>query len=314
MAKIKVPNKLSRGFYKMGLQLKKHSPEILVVGGVVGVVGAAVMACKATTKLNTTLEKYKQHVKEIHEAADQQIEIEEGVVYSPQMAKKDLAITYGHAALDLAKLYGPALLVGGASITAILMSHKIVKGRYITAAASYAALDSNFKGYRKRIVERFGEELDKELVYGVKSKEIEEKVINEDGTETVVKKTVNVVEDNPSMYSQYAVIYDDGCNGWSKDPEGNKQFLITQQAYANEKLKRQGYLFLNDVYDMIGVPRTKAGFQVGWIYNEKHPVGDNFVDFGILNVYSERARAFVNGYEKNIILDFNVDGNILELM
>lgn len=314
MGKIKVPNKISRGFHKFGLQLKKHSPEILVVSGVVGVVGAAVMACKATTKLSTVLDKHKEHINNFHIAAEQQAEVEPGVVYTPQMAKKDIAITYAHTALDLGKLYGPALLVGGASITAILMSHKIIKGRYITAAASYAALDSNFKGYRKRLVDRFGEELDKELVYGIKSKEIEETVVNEDGTETTVKKTVNVIEDNPNMYSEFAVIYDDGCNGWSKDPEANKHFLLTQQAYANQKLQSQGYLFLNDVYDMIGIPRTKTGFRVGWLYNEKNPTGDNFVDFGILNVYNERARAFVNGYEKNIILDFNVDGDILAMM
>ena len=91
-------------------------------------------------------------------------------------------------------------------------------------------------------------------------------------------------------------------------------FLLRQQNYANDLLKSKGHLFLNEVYDMIGIPRTKAGQVVGWIYDEKNPVGDNFVDFGIIDIHKERNRAFMNGYEKNVLLDFNVDGNILNLM
>lgn len=314
MAKRKIPNKLSRSFHKVGFKLKKHSPEILVVGGIVGVITSAVMACKASTKVNTVLAEHKSHLNDIRLAAENQYEVEEGVVYTPKMAKKDTAIVYGHAALDLVKLYGPSIALGTGSIVAILMSHKIIKGRYLASAASYMALDESFKGYRQRLVERFGEELDNELVYGVKSKEIEETVVNEDGTETTVKKTVDVVGDNPTLYSPFARFYDDGCTGWCKDPQGNLTFLKIQEAQANDKLKAQGYLFLNDVYDMLGIPRIKEGFQAGWIYDEKNPVGDNYVDFGIFNAYSERARAFVNGHERVILLDFNVDGNILEMM
>ena len=91
-------------------------------------------------------------------------------------------------------------------------------------------------------------------------------------------------------------------------------FLKDQQRYANDILKSKGHLFLNEVYDMLSIPRTKAGQVVGWIYDEKHPVGDNFVDFGIYDIYNERARDFVNGYERTILLDFNVDGNILDMI
>ena len=119
---------------------------------------------------------------------------------------------------------------------------------------------------------------------------------------------------DPNDISDFARIYDDGCDGWQKDPEANLMFLKLQQAHANDKLKAQGYLFLNDVYEMLGIPKTKAGFMVGWLYDEKQPVGDNFVDFGIYNVNNERSNAFVNGYERNILLDFNVDGNILNKM
>ena len=112
-------------------------------------------------------------------------------------------------------------------------------------------------------------------------------------------------------YSDYAKFFDEGCREWDKDPEYNLTFLKCQENYANDLLKSKGHLFLNEVYDMLGIPRTKAGQIVGWIYDEENPIGDNYVDFGIYDVYKEANRNFVNGYERNILLDFNVDGDIL---
>lgn len=112
-------------------------------------------------------------------------------------------------------------------------------------------------------------------------------------------------------FSNYARYFDEACMGWTKDPEYNKVFLQVQQEYANELLKRRGHLFLNEVYDMLDIPRTKAGAMMGWIYDEEHPYGDNFVDFGL---GSERNRDFINGRGNTALLDFNVDGNILDLI
>ena len=150
------------------------------------------------------------------------------------------------------------------------------------------------------------------LRYNIKAQEFEKTEVDKKGNEKVVKETVNVAD--PNLYSDYARFFDDGCNGWSKDPEQNLTFLKCQQAYANEKLKAKGYLFLNDVYKMLGIPATKAGQIVGWIYDEKNPIGDNFVDFGLYDMNKPVVRDFVNGYERTILLDFNVDGNILEMM
>jgi hypothetical protein len=162
------------------------------------------------------------------------------------------------------------------------------------------------------VIDKFGQKVDHELKYGIKAREIEETVIDTDGKETTVTRKIDVA--NPDLYSEYARFYDDGCTGWEKDPEYNLMFLRAQQAYANDKLKAQGYLFLNEVYDMLGIPKTKAGQVVGWIYNPTEPNGDNYVDFGIYDMYKENCRDFVNGYERVILLDFNVDGNIWDLM
>lgn len=310
MKNLAIVNSMTRNLHKVGFKFKKHSPEILVVAGVVGTVASAVMACKATLKVNDILEETKVEIEKVKTVvADETISEEK---YSEQDAKKDLAIIYAHTGIKLVKLYGPSIILGTLSITGILASNNILRKRNIALAAAYKAIDTGFKEYRSRVVERFGEDLDKELRYNVKAKEIKEKVVDENGKEKTVKKTINVAD--PNFYSDYARCYDDGCKGWVKDSEYNLMFLKNTQSFMNEKLRAQGYLFLNDVYDALGIPRSKAGQVVGWIYDEKNPNGDNFVDFGIYDHYKEGSRDFVNGYERTIWLDFNVDGPILDLI
>lgn len=313
MKKTKFMTSMSRSLHKAGFQLKKHSPEILIVAGVVGAVTSTVMACKATLKVNEVLDKAKQDINNIHDvAADVEAGIRPAHEYTPEDQKKDLTIVYTKTGFELVKLYAPAVIVGTLSIVGIVSSHRILKKRNVALAAAYATIDKGFKEYRGRVIERFGKELDRELKYNIRAKEVEEKVIDENGNETIVSKTVDVAD--PNLTSDYARFFDETCPGWEKDPEYNLRFLKLQQAYANEKLKCQGHLFLNEVYDMLGLQRSQAGNIVGWIYDEKHPVGDNFVDFGIYDLYNERKRAFVNGYERSILLDFNVDGDIWSLM
>lgn len=110
-------------------------------------------------------------------------------------------------------------MLGGLSITAILTSNNILRKRNIALAAAYTALDKSFKEYRGRVIERFGKELDRELKYNIKAKEVEETVVSEDGSEVVEKKTIELAD--PNTYSPYAEFYDDGCSGWTKDPEAN---------------------------------------------------------------------------------------------
>ena len=303
-------NSVSYNAHRIGFKIKKASPEIMVVAGVVGVVTSTVMACKATTKVNDILEETRKQVDDVHNVLDSDVVSEDE--YNNDDAKKDLAIIYTQTGVKLIKLYAPSVLVGALSITGILASHKILKKRNVALTAAYATIDRSFKEYRGRVIERFGKDLDRELRYNIKAQEIEEKTVDKDGNETVEKKTISVVD--PNMYSDYARIFDNGSMGWTKDPEYNLMFLKLQQNQANDRLRAQGYLFLNDVYDMLGIPRTKAGQIVGWIYDEENPFGDNFVDFGIYDIYNEKACDFVNGRERSIVLDFNVDGNILDMI
>lgn len=309
--KTEMVNKLSRSMHKFGFKLKKHSPEILVWAGVVGVVASTVMACKATLKVNDILDDTKEKVEKIKAVKEDPNYV---LKYSEEDAKKDLTIVYTQTGVQLAKLYGPAIVLGAVSIGSILMSHKILSKRNVALAAAYATIEKGFKEYRGRVVERFGERIDYELKHNIKAKEIEETVVDENGNEKTEKKVVDTIEINGIEYSEFAKFFDEYSSYWKESPEYNLTFLKQQERYANDKLKRNGYLFLNDVYDMLDIPRTQAGQIVGWVYDEKNPMGDNYVDFGISDVYKEGCRKFVNGYEKSILLDFNVDGNILKLM
>lgn len=306
----KFMNSVTRTLNKARFQIKKHGPEILIVAGIAGVVTSAVMACKATTKINDILDQTKEEVGKVNDALTNEKISED--VYSKEDAKKDLAIIYIQTGVKLAKLYGPSLILGALSITSILASNNILRKRNVALAAAYATIDNSFKDYRSRVIERFGKDLDRELKYNIKAKEISETTVDENGKETTVTKTVPVVEyEEPSDYARF---FCEGCAGWTKDPEMNLVFLKQQQNWANELLKTRGHLFLNEVYDMLGIERSKAGQVVGWVYDETNPDCDNYVDFGIYDIYNERKRAFVNGWERSILLDFNVDGDIYSLL
>lgn len=309
MKKTELMNKVSRGFHKVGFKIKKHSPEILVIGGVAGVITSTVMACKATTKLDDILAEAKEKTDLMHEYMEKGEIL--GREYTEEDGKKDISITYVQTGVKIAKLYAPAVALGALSLTAIISSHHILKKRNVALAAAYTAVDKSFKDYRGRVIERFGKELDRELKFNIKNKEIEETVVNEDGTESTVKKTVGVM-DSSAQYSPFSIVYDDGNNGWDPDPELSKFFLLQQQNRANDILKSRGHIFLNEIYDMLGAQRTTAGQVVGWIYDETDPTRDNYVDFGLFDIHREKTRDFINGYEKVVVLDFNVDGEIYE--
>lgn len=308
--KTQIVSKASRFFNNAGLQLKKHSPEILLVAGIAGTVASTVLACKATTKAGKILEEKNHMIEQIHTCVER-----EDIEYTVEDSKKDLTITYAQTGVKLLKLYAPAIALGTLSIVSIVAGHNILKKRTVALAAAYAVVDKGFKDYRKNVVSRFGEEIDKELRYNIKAKEIEVETTDEKGKKKTKKEIVNILpEGELAQYSEYARFFDATSAHFEKDPELNLMFLRRQQDWANEVLRSRGHLFLNEVYDMLNIQRTKAGQVVGWIYDEKNPNGDNYVDFGIYNTNSEAARRFVNGLEYNILLDFNVDGVIYDLI
>lgn len=311
MAFEKLANALSRMTGRTGLILKKYSPEILLVVGITGVVGSTILACKATLKVEQVMIRHKEKLGKIDKGWAQ-VEGEQisFVEYSDQDRKKDLATTYIQTGVDLVKLYGPAVSLGIFSIACIVGGHGIMKKRNIALVAAYKAVEEGFNAYRKRVIEQYGEEQDYIYKNGLKVEQVVEKEVGDDGKSHNVKKNKLDVGDTNNL-SMYARFYDDGCTQWSKDPDYNFMFLRSQQNYFNDLLKTRGHVFLSEVYDALGIPRSQASSIVGWVIGGG---GDNFIDFGIFDGNKPKSRDFVNGYERSILLDFNVDGVIWDLI
>lgn len=289
---------------KTVMKLKKHSPEILVVAGIAGTVVSAVLACKATTKVAEILDETKGTLDTIHEG------METGAIngqeYTTEDGKKDTVVVYAQTGMKLAKLYAPAIILGTLSITSILASNNILRKRNVALGAAYAAIDKSFKEYRGRVIERFGEQVDTELKYGIKAKKFEEiEVDPETGKEKKVKKTVMVAD--PNLQSDYAVYFDSKSRNYETNPDYNRMFLKAQQAFANDKLQTRGHLFLNEVLDDLDLPRTPAGQIVGWTKDGP----DGYVNFRIVEVERETEDG---RHEPALLLNFNVEGNIWEKM
>ena len=310
MKKNEIMKSVGLTFNKIGFQIQKKSPELLVAAGIAGVVVSAVMACKATIKASEVAEEAKETIDEIHEIEEKGI-TRAGNPYSIEDTKKDLTTTYLQTGVKYAKLYAPSVILGAASITCIVASHRVLKKRNIALAAAYTTLDKSFKEYRGRVMERFGEQVEKEVRYNIKAKEIKKTVVDETGKKEKVKEVVDVPAVDgwdPSQYSPYARRFDETHPNWTKNPEMNRFYLKARQAQANDMLKARGHLFLNEVYDMMGFPRTKAGAVVGWLYDPKRPdLGDSYVDFGMYEI--QEGEDF-ESYAKSYILDFNVVGDI----
>lgn len=306
--KQEIINKATRLLSSTQYQVKKYSPEILMVAGIAGTIVGTVLACKATTKVSEIIEEKNKNVEDVHTCLEDNTKD-----YTEEDSKKDLTIIYAQTGVKLFKLYAPAIGVMALSFASIIAGHKVLKKRNIAIAAAYAAIDKGFKQYRKNVIEEFGEGVDQQMRFGLKSKEIKKK--DKDGK--TVKETEYYIDPdaNPlDNISEYARFFDAASENFAKDPEYNMMFLRRQQDYANEMLKARGHLFLNEVYDLLDIPRSKAGQVVGWVYDKNgNTKGDNYVDFGLYR-NDQGTRRFVNGLEYNILLDFNVDGVIYDLI
>lgn len=278
-----LPVSLTRAFGRQMLTLKKDSPHIFFVAGIAGVGVATVLACRATLKLSDTLDEIQEEIQvaKTHKMEDDGLQ------------KQNMAYIYSKGAMKLTKLYAPSVIIGAASLTALTGSHVQLSRRNASLMAAYAVMQEAYDNYRERVREELGEEKELDIHRGLK----EEK-------DPDSKELVKVGD--PNKRSPYARIFDEYSTQWKKDPELNKLLVQCQQNYANQLLQTRGHLFLNEVYDMLGLERSSAGAVVGWVIGKE---GDNYVDFGM---YDAHNTGFVNGWERSVVLDFNVDGVIYD--
>lgn len=292
------------------LKIAKRSPELLLAAGIAGTVVSAVMACKATTKISTILDEAGATVDAIHDCIENPAQAEN---YTAEDGQKDLIITYVQTGVKLTKLYAPSLVVGGLSLAAILASNNILRKRNVALAAAFASVSDSFEAYRKRVIEKYGKDVDTQLRMGVSEQVVQRTVTDDMGNEKQVDEVVKVC--NP-IGSPYAVLFDESNPNWQRTADYNLMFLRSKQQWLNDRLRSRGYLTLNEALEELGFEPTSAGLLVGWIYkknSDENPEGDNYVDFG-LDEEREYVRYFLDGDEPSVWLDFNVQGNIMSLI
>lgn len=282
-----IPNVLTRSVGRQILVAQKNSPRVLFVAGIVGVVGSAVLASRATLKLEKTLDGVTNHIESVKALRTEDVPTNR---YPEKQYYRDLCFVYAKGSYDIVRLYAPAIIVGGLSITALTTSHVQLSRRNAALTAAYTALSASFDEYRARVTKELGVDKERALRHGA-----EDHILPKDAEDLLVL--------DPNKLSPYARFFDVGNPNWQKNAEVNKLFIMAQQNYANHLLGARGHVFLNEIYDMLGIERSQAGQVVGWVVGN----GDNYVDFNVFRAYNE---PFVNGYEPTIVLDFNVDGII----
>jgi len=297
----KVANTATRLMFKGVGKVRRFSPQILMGVGVVGVVTAGVLACRATLKLSDIVEEANSDIDTVKRLRSEE-EYETETDYN-----KALTGAYAKRALKVAKVYTPALSVFTVSLGCVLGSHGIMNQRNVAMAAAVKAGESAFAEYRKRVVDEFGEEKDKDLRFGIVEKEIP--VYDNEGVQTGTKKVMDVQADGRSEYIR---CFDENNEMWSKVPGQNQMTLSNQQNWLNERLNARGYVFLNDVYKCLGFPATPAGQVVGWLRRDNEYSKDGYIDFGLMDIEEQGKRDFINGFERSCWLDFNVDGVIYD--
>lgn len=294
---------------RTNLYLRKHSPEILLGAGLVGMVATVVMASKATLRAGNVLAEHDTQLDMVDRALTEKPES-----YSNEDAMKDRVTIHVQTGLKFAKLYGPALGVGVLSVAAILASHGVMANRQVALVAAYNLLNEGFKNYRQRVVEELGEEKDRQYHLGLREETYTIKETDPEGKTTKTKKTTLVATGN--MPSIYARCFDNSNPMFRADRLLNRAFLTAQERYINDLLILRGYVFLNEAYERLGFPHTSEGQLVGWVLRSpeqmKEEKRDGYVSFGLED--SNANREFMRGENDAIWLDFNVDGIVYNLI
>ena len=303
--------------------LEEMSPKIKVVVGVAGLVGAGVGACIASTKVKDAMREERKAYEDIRKIRNAQkaekngktLPEEEAVskdvqfVYTDKDFSKDILKVTVSFAKKLVKLYGIPFAVAVASICLIFNGTNTLNTRYLAMSASYTTVSKAFEAYRERVKERYGEEVEKDILYGVHTEKVKEEEEDEDGKKKTVTKEIKVADNDPTTCSPYAFIFDERFGEYVNDINMCEKLSSAWQSLMNEELKRKRYLVLNDLYDKFSAPEemyTNESMIIGW-RRKKDETNDGCIDFRIQRIFvtdSDGRRV------PRILIDPNVEGNI----
>lgn len=311
-------NDLGSMLHKLGFWTKKKSPELLVAGAIVAAAGSIVLAVRATPKAEKVVKRANLEIKRI------KTDMNDGNLisnkeYSVSLGKKDLTRVYAKTSFELGKLYLPAAVGFGLTVSGILGSHKIMRGRNVALAAAYTTLDNGYKSYRNRVAAKLGEKVENDIFRNMHGEKKEVTTLDKDGKE--VTKVKNVKGPHVDIDSDFSVIYDQNAKEWTRDTNMVLNLLAMKQKYLNRKLQYQGALFLHEVYEEIGIDihslgdqKSQASRVLGWLYDTSDENRDSYISFGLFDELGNRneyAMKALRNNDQELFLEFNVDGDIL---
>lgn len=273
----------------------KYGPHVMMGLGIVGYGVSMYLTYKAALKVEGVNAEAKENFEKIqhgHETYDPEC-------YSEQDYKEDLKKAVIKKYVNLAIVFAPAIGMGVISTALVLGSHGILTQRNLALVAAYKALDLGFRSYRKNVIAEFGPEKDEEFRFGKKTKVLELQETNESGE--IVKKQEEVPAHlEASIYARW---FDKKTSSqFRDDPIHSLNYLTNVQNHMNDILQSRGFVFLNEVYNDLGMEWSTAGQIVGW---RKDGDGNGYVDFGL---HAPRNILLMQGKEATALLDFNVDG------
>lgn len=303
-------------FGKAGLWAKKNSPELCIAGMIICGGAAIVAACKETLKADDILEEHSEKMEKIHKTLEDHKD--EPEVYSEEDMQKDTCIQYAKTTGKLIKIYAPAAALFVASMAFGCASFGIMKKRNAEIAATAASTLSLFNDYRQRVVDKYGEDIDKELRYGIqKTIEEEETVTDENGKEKKVKEKFAVDLGKEDYTTRYFV---KGNPNWSSNPSYREIFINGQINYMNDIINSRGFVSELEALDALGFDISvhkndsedrkqmlAACSGKGWVKGI-----DRATD--IITFESVRIPDEFGNYQQAERVVFHIDGDLTDLM
>lgn len=278
-----------------------HAPEILMGVGTIGVAAGTIVVAKQATKLEDELSEIKDAQYDLKDQKD--------TMDAKEYKKALLAIKVA-AAKKVAKIFAPGAVLVIAGVVCFFSAFGFVKKENGILAASVAAANKAFEEYRARVVEDQGADKDKEYLYGLKKEKIEVETTDENGNTKKEKVEALVVDPEKSNISRYAIRFTPEFSGEAyPDVNNNLMILKSCERTWNAVLPSRKKVYLNEIYQELGIDETWESRMVGWDYDADN-FGDGKIRFDITEVIVRDDNDPL-GYHKELIVDFNVDGDIV---
>ena len=195
--------------------LNRNLSTILTCLGGAGVVVTSFLAVKATPKALKLLETAKEEKGE-------------------ELTSFEIIRTVG-------PIYIPAVLIGVSTIACIFGANILSKRNQAALMSAYALLDNSYKEYKKKVVELYGEEADREVKSSIAKNKYEE---------TDVK-----VDDTKKLFFDFYS---------SRYFESTDEIVRKAEYDLNRELSIMGYASLNDFYDLLKIEKIDGGDNLGW--------------------------------------------------